>query len=478
MEFQSAGTRESDKTIVAWPGIRVPMCVCECARKRNAGVPAKLSKQRARGSPFGIDTMRARSPITHQHTAIYCHRLTLYHQHVFMFSDNSEMTNTMVDSWVCFEACFQYRSNNSYVILQRFLNHNESFNIILERQQEANDNKSLCKTMKELKKETKYCRSIFTSLSFWSANIVVFANVIYILPYLIVILIYSTVSGLRKRAYDSAVLCYNVSQVVLNSILIAVGWPLLCRVSLYFSVYTISCSALMFLDIFHLLALRHLHRHDPGHHQTPLDATIRSQTATSSRKTKVPDILCLGLGISFVPTAIACIVELSPLVPKSQPIKPNFKNFSNGPNIAVIVYVATIPMLICLMNSILFIYRTYKIIIIKKSAVIARKTTIKANESYFMFLKLYFLMDSPWITSALGAIYTELWVFKFFRMIQPILMLIVIFPKDSFRNTFRKCPFFKCKSITHNKENVEIQQYRFSSTVRDNLEHVSRSFIY
>lgn len=106
MEFQSAGTRESDKTIVAWPGIRVPMCVCECARKRNAGVPAKLSKQRARGSPFGIDTMRARSPITHQHTAIYCHRLTLYHQHVFMFSDNSEMTNTMVDSWVCFEACF------------------------------------------------------------------------------------------------------------------------------------------------------------------------------------------------------------------------------------------------------------------------------------------------------------------------------------------------------------------------------------
>lgn len=231
------------------PGIRVPMCVCECARKRNAGVPAKLSKQRARGSPFGIDTMRARSPITHQHTTIYSHRLTLYHQHVFMFSDNSEMTNTMVDSWVCFDACFEYRSNNSYVILQRFLDHNESFNIILERQQEANDKKSLCKTVEELMEETKYCRSIFTPLSFWGANIVVFANVIYILPYLIVILIYSTVSGLRKRAYDSAVLCYNVSQVVLNSILIAVGWSLLCRVSLYFSVYTISCLALMFLSI-------------------------------------------------------------------------------------------------------------------------------------------------------------------------------------------------------------------------------------
>lgn len=459
MEFQSAGTRGSDKTIVACSWYTCTyVCVCECARKRNAGVPAKLSKQRARGSPFGIDTMRARSPITHQHTTIYSHRLTLYHQHVFMFSDNSKMTNTMVDSWVCFDACFEYRSNNSYVILQRFLDHNESFNIILERQQEANDKKSLCKTVEELMEETKYCRSIFTPLSFWGANIVVFANVIYILPYLIVILIYSTVSGLRKRAYDSAVLCYNVSQVVLNSILIAVGWSLLCRVSLYFSVYTISCLALMFLSIsstFWLFVicidmtlvitrLRWTPPSDP-----------KQQRAQERRKFLIYSVWVWG--ISFVPTAIACIVELSPLVPKSSPIKPNFKNFSNGPNIAVIVYVATIPMLICLMNSILFIYTTYKIIIIKKSTAIASKTTIKANESYFMFLKLYFLMDSPWITSALGAIYTELWVFKFFRMIQPILMLIVIFPKDSFRNTFRKCPFFKCKSISHNEENVEIK---------------------
>ncbi|XP_047351388.1 G-protein coupled receptor Mth2-like [Vespa velutina] len=370
---------------------------------------------------------------------------------------NTEMTSTMVDSWVCFNACFEYRSNNSYIILQRFLNRNESFNINLEERQ-VNDNNSLCGIKKELKEETHYCQSILTPLSFWGANIVVFANVIYILPYLIVVLIYSTVSGLRKRAYDGAVLCYNVSQVILNSILIAIGWSLLCRVTLYFSVYTISCLALMFLSIsstFWLfvicidmtLVITRLHWTPP--------TDPKQQRAQERRKFLIYSVWVWG--ISFVPTAIACIVELSPLVPKNSPIKPNFHNFSNGPNIAVIVYVATIPILICLMNSILFIYTTYKIIVIKKSITIASKTKNKTNESYFMFLKLYFLMDSPWITSALGAIYTELWVFKFLRMIQPILMLIVILPKDSLGNSFHRCIFFKYKSVNHNKENVEIK---------------------
>ncbi|KAL2727252.1 G-protein coupled receptor Mth2-like [Vespula squamosa] len=377
--------------------------------------------------------------------------------------NNSEMTGTVLDSWVCFDACFEYRSNNSFVILQRFFNSNESFNISLERQREANEKKkSLCEIddeRKEIEKEeTKYCRSILTPLSFWGANIVVFANVIYIVPYLIVVLIYSTVSGLRKRAYDNAVLSYNVTQIVLNSILIAVGWSLLCRVSLYFSVYTISCLALMFLSIsstFWLfvicidmtLVITRLRWTPP--------ADPKQQRAQERRKFLIYSVWVWG--ISFVPTAIACIVELLPLVPKSSPIKPNFQNFSNGPNIAVIVYVATIPVIICLMNSILFVYTSYKIIVIRKSTAIASKTTIKAKESYFMFLKLYFLMDAPWITSALGAIYTELWMFKFLRMIQPILMLIVILPKNSFRNIFHKCPFFKRKSVTCNEENVEVK---------------------
>ncbi|XP_014607010.1 PREDICTED: G-protein coupled receptor Mth2-like [Polistes canadensis] len=392
--------------------------------------------------------------------------------------DNSETTSTTVDSWVCFDACFEYRPNNSFVILQRFPNRNESFNVssmipgIIE-----NNNENLCQVINEKNENKrndtdnkdigKTCQSILTPLSYWGANMVVFANVIYIIPYLIVVLIYSTVSGLRKRAYDRAVLCYNIFQIVLNSILIAIGLSLLCRVSLHFSVYTLSCLALMFLSISSTVWLFVI----------CIDMTLvitrfrwtppsdPKQYRTQERR-KFLIYSAWVWGISFVPTAIASIVELSPLVPNSSPFKPNFHNFSNGPNIAVIVYVATIPIIICLMNSMLFVYTTYKIITIRKSTAIASNTTTKANESYFMFLKLYFLMDAPWITSALGAIYTELWLLKFFRMIQPILMLIVILPKNSIKNSFRRCYLFKSKSITVDEENVEVKKCCFSCFVK------------
>ncbi|XP_015185476.1 PREDICTED: G-protein coupled receptor Mth2-like [Polistes dominula] len=388
----------------------------------------------------------------------------------FMFSDNSETTSNPVDSWVCFDACFEYRPNNSFVILRRYPNRNESFNVSsMIPEITKNDNEILCEFINDNVEfnnsndtddnDDETCRSILTPLSFWGANIVVFANVIYILPYLIVVLIYSTVSGLRKRAYDRAVLCYNILQIVLNLILIAIGLSLLCRVSLYFSVYTVSCLALMFLSISSTVWLFVI----------CIDMTLvitrfrwkpssdPKQYRTQERR-KFLIFSAWVWGISFVPTAIATIVELSPLVPNNSPFKPNFHHFSNGPNIAVIVYVATIPFIICLMNSMLFVYTTYKIIKIRKSTAIASKNTTKAKESYFMFLKLYFLMDAPWITSALGAIYTELWLFKFFRMIQPILMLIVILPKNSLKNSCCRCPFCKSKSINVDEENGEVEK--------------------
>ncbi|KAK2584501.1 hypothetical protein KPH14_006874 [Odynerus spinipes] len=368
---------------------------------------------------------------------------------LLLIEDNSETTSSVVDSWVCFDACFEYQPNGSFVVLRTFENRSEWLEV---KPEDRKSNGSLCKTNDDSEEETKKskkgdektCRSILTPLSFWGANIVVFANVIYIAPYVIVIFIYSTVSGIRKRAYDGAVISYNITQIVLNSILIAVGWLILCQATVHISVYTFSCLALMFLSIsstFWLFVICiDMTLVITRFRWTP-PADPKQQRTQEKRKFLVYSAWVWGA--SFVPTAFACIVELSSFVPESSPIKPNFGNFANGPNVAVIVYVATLPVLVCLMNSALFFYTTYKIITMKKSTSIASKTSTKAKESYFMFLKLYFLMDAPWVTSTLGAIYTELWVFKFFRMIQPILMLIVILPRGTFTGILRKCGFSK-----------------------------------
>lgn len=73
-------------------------------------------------------------------------------------------------------------------------------------------NISFIKTDKpcENSKVTEQCDSVFTSLNFSRANIVIFASIIYIIPYLIV-LVYYAVSAIDARAYHKAVLCYNMT---------------------------------------------------------------------------------------------------------------------------------------------------------------------------------------------------------------------------------------------------------------------------
>lgn len=100
----------------------------------------------------------------------------------------------------------------------------------------------------ENSKVIEQCDSMFTSLNFSRANIVIFASIIYIIPYLIV-LVYYAVPAMDARAYHKAVLWYNMTQIILNRILIAMVTCVLSRVSIHSNVYIILGLALMFLTI-------------------------------------------------------------------------------------------------------------------------------------------------------------------------------------------------------------------------------------
>ncbi|CAK9815111.1 G-protein coupled receptor Mth2 [Anthophora quadrimaculata] len=268
--------------------------------------------------------------------------------------------------------------------------------------------------------ELWHCDSVFTSLNFWGAKIVIFANIIYIIPYLTVVLVYLVVPGLDSRAYSKAVICYNASQLILNGLII-----MFLTISSTFWLFVICIDMTLVITRFR---------------STSSANNTKARKHLQERK-KFFTYAAWTWGCSLLPTALACIAELSPLLSPSSSIRPNFQRFQDGANLSVIIYVATFPILTCLANSVLFCYTSYRMILIQKSTTLATANSAtlninKARKRYFLFLRLYFLMDAPWITSALAAAFTELWVLKFLRMIQPILMLLAILPPRTISRIF------------------------------------------
>nr|XP_012154080.1 PREDICTED: G-protein coupled receptor Mth2-like [Megachile rotundata] len=302
---------------------------------------------------------------------------------------------------------------------------------------------------KEEQNKASNCDSVFKSLNFWGANMVVFANIVYIVPYTIVVTVYLTVLRKSTRAYHRAVICYNATQIVLNGIIIGMGSFILCHVSIHSNVYTILGLTLMFLTISSTSWLFVI----------CIDMTLvitrfrwTSSNSSSQQEEKGKFVTYAGWtwGSSLLVTAVAGVADLSPLLPISSPVRPNFNRFDNGPNFAAIIYVTTIPFLTCIANTVLFCYTSYKMILIQKATRLATENssfkTSTMKTRYFIFVKLYLLMDAPWFTSALAAVFPDLWLLKFLRMIQPILMLCAILPPGTMSRGFVTVrSFFKPK---------------------------------
>ncbi|XP_076642998.1 uncharacterized protein LOC143353501 [Halictus rubicundus] len=182
--------------------------------------------------------------------------------------------------------------------------------------------------------DRRRCDSVFASLNFWGANIVVFANAIYIIPYVLVAVIYLVVPGPNVRAFNRVVICYNVTQIVLNLILIGIGACDLCHVPLHPKVYVVAGLTLMFLTIsstFWLFAICV----DVMLAITRFSQESRAESKYRSERRKFLLYAGCAWGGSLLPTMMACVAELSPLLPASSPIRPNFANFEHGPNLPI-----------------------------------------------------------------------------------------------------------------------------------------------
>ncbi|XP_033223245.1 uncharacterized protein LOC117176947 [Belonocnema kinseyi] len=278
------------------------------------------------------------------------------------------------------------------------------------------------------------CQSLFTPLKFWGVSIVVFASFVYSIPYSVVVILYCVMPDLRRKSFDKGVMFFCFTQVGIALILCTLGLLILCHTEVPKIVYSLVGLTLMFLTISSVLWMS-IMCFDVTLTITRFRWTPASSKDDETRKFRIYIIWVYG--VSFLSTSIVGILELVPLIPKDWSIKPNFENFYDT-NIAVIAYVGAIPFLICVANSALFVYTSWRMFKIQKSTSIAkenRKDNQKKN--YIMYLKLYFLMDAPWISSALGAIYPDLWILKLVRMIHPVLLLLTILPRKMVVTTFK-----------------------------------------
>ena len=282
---------------------------------------------------------------------------------------------------------------------------------------------------KIVKSTERECESILTPLHIYGANMIVFANTIYILPYAIVCVVYLLIPGIRHRAYDLAVFNYAGTQIVLSLVIIGLGYSMLCHVTLnkvYYSLIGLTLEALTISSVLWLLIISF----EVASTITQFRWAPNSGTKDRGEYYKfLIYLIWITIG-TFIPTIVSTVLEFSPL-PDDHIAKPSFHNISHL-NISNIVHVAIVPVLTAIASSILFIYTTVKMINIQKSTSAAnenRKKTVK--EKYILYLKLYLLMDAPYITGALGSIYEDLWILKFCRMLQPMLMLYAVLPRET-----------------------------------------------
>lgn len=289
------------------------------------------------------------------------------------------------------------------------------------------------------KKETyipkNNCDSIFTIIHIYGAPMMIFANVIYLLLYALVCVIYALNPKICRRAYDKSVLIFTLSQMLLSLIIIIVGYNnFLCHKELDRTIVSMIGIAIMILVVsscFWLLMISL----EVANTITKIRWSPSSSGSIKNRDENHKFRVYASRVVIFtmIPATLSAIFEFSPL-PDDHILKPQFYRM-NSLNYRVIIYVSTLPILIGVMSNVLFIYTTAKMMSIRASTDFAfenHKNDIKRN--YIVYLKLYLFMDAPYVTGALGSMFESLWILKFCRLIQPILMLYAVLPREMMKN--------------------------------------------
>lgn len=274
------------------------------------------------------------------------------------------------------------------------------------------------------------CDSLLTVLDFWGAKMVIFATIFYTIPYLVLIIVYVVYSDLRIRAYDKSVLSFSIYYFIINCCLVTLGLFEICHkilppyvygiISLVFIFLVQQTCMWLFAICFDITLVITRFQWAPGNDD--------SKKRNEIKKFRMYTLIILV--VSMIPTVITAIFEFIPILPNDSFFKPNFSNFHGKRKTSQLFYSFTIPVSMLLANTILFIYTTYKMFKVQKDTKFLNKNSVKqAKSKYWVYLKLYLIMDAPWISGTLSAIYPSLWMLKFVRMIQPLLVLYVTLPK-------------------------------------------------
>ncbi|XP_044019327.1 probable G-protein coupled receptor Mth-like 1 [Aphidius gifuensis] len=263
------------------------------------------------------------------------------------------------------------------------------------------------------------------SVVFWGAKTYMSTNLMHVILGIFVILVYLPVPELGRGIHSRAVVQHNICHMMQGIVLQFLSSCELndCHVNdnlmiflwlclQYFTIATVFWLNSICFDM--TLAITRF-RWMPG---------SRYNHDGHSRKLLIYGIF--SWGGPLIPVVIAGICDYNPNITNEFFLKPNYLNFRNGPSLIVNMYFFLLPMITLLLNNILFIFTTYKIIKIHNSTkFIMKNRNIMLKKKYFLFLNLYMLMGAPWYFGMLFACLNKLFVLKICRLLQPIVWLII-----------------------------------------------------
>ncbi|XP_012228467.1 G-protein coupled receptor Mth2-like [Linepithema humile] len=281
-------------------------------------------------------------------------------------------------------------------------------------------------TSKEDKKETVYHGSDLRTVYFWGAQTYMDTNVAHVVLCIIVVVVYLSVPELGKNIYNRAVLRHNFCLLVQGCMLQFLGYCHLCDCPMndnfavllwilqqYFTNATVFWLNVICFDM--TLSI------------TRFRWIVGSNNVNQEENRRFLLYSVFAWGGALIPAIVAFILEFCPGISEDLPFKPNYRRYLNGPNYIVNIYFFGIPLITLFLNNVLFIFTTYKIIMIQRSTEIAtRNHTNVLRKKYFLFLQMYLLMGAPWFFGLLFACLNKLVVLKICRMIWPILWLLML----------------------------------------------------
>ncbi|KAG5347563.1 MTH2 protein, partial [Acromyrmex charruanus] len=261
---------------------------------------------------------------------------------------------------------------------------------------------------------------------FWGTQTYMDTNVAHVVLTIIVVVVYLSVPQLARSIYNRAVLRHNVCLLLQGSLLTFLGYCNLCGISMSDNLETFLWVLMQYFTnatVFWLNVICF---------DMALSITRFRWMISSGKQTNQEENRRLRLygvfawGGAFLPAVVAIILEFCPGIPEDLPFKPNYRRYHDGPNYVVNLYFFGLPMLTLLLNNVLFVFTTYKIIRIQQSTEIATRNQSNAlRKKYFLFLQLYLLMGAPWFFGLLFACMNKLVVMKICRLIWPILWLLM-----------------------------------------------------